>query len=155
MSMEDKITSDLKEAMLAKDAFRTSVLRSLKSAVTYAKVAPGSNDRGLPDDEVMQILAREAKKRQESADSFLKAGQPERADDELSEKNIIDAYLPAQLNEDELRGLIEEVVAKLDAAELSSKGTVGQVIGAVKAKAGPVADGAAIARLVQERLRQQ
>lgn len=147
--MEDKITADLKEAMLAKDVVRTSVLRSLKSAILYAKVAPGA--AGVGDDVVIILLAKEAKKRQESADSYLQAGQPERADDELAEKNIIEEYLPAQLSEDELRGLVEEAVAALPAV---SSQAMGQVIGVVKAKAGPAADGSLIARLVKERLAQ-
>jgi uncharacterized protein YqeY len=151
--MEDKIVADLKTAMLAKDAQRTSVLRSLKSAFIYAKVAPGANDEGsdgaLADDAVLAIIAKEAKKRQESADSYTKAGQQDRADEELAEKAIIEEYLPAQLSEDELKALIEEEVAKLEAASMQS---MGQVIGAVKAKAGPAADGALVARLVKERL---
>lgn len=147
--MEDKITADLKEAMLSKDVRRTSVLRSLKTAFTYAKVAPGASEGGMSDDAVIQILAKEAKKRQESADSYLQAGQPQRADDELAEKNIIEEYLPAQLSEDELLGLIEEAVAKLGQVTPQA---MGQVIGAVKAKAGPAADGGLIARLVKERL---
>ena len=148
--LEDRIMSDLKAAMLAKDTERTSVLRSIKSAVTYAKVAPGASEAGeLSEDTVLAILAKEAKKRQESADSYAKAGQPERAEAELSEKALIEEYLPAQLGEDELRALIEAEVAKLD--EVSPK-SMGQVIGAVKAQAGPSADGALIARLAKERL---
>lgn len=148
--MEDKITADLKQAMLAKDAVRTSVLRSLKSAILYAKVAPGADASAVAgDDAIVMLLAKEAKKRQESADSYLQAGQPERADDELTEKNIIEEYLPAQLSDDELLGVIEEEVAKLSAV---SPQAMGQVIGAVKAKAGPAADGGLIARLVKERL---
>jgi len=148
--MEDKIAADLKSAMLARDAQRTGVLRSLKSAFTYAKVAPGAAEDGtLADDAVLAIVAKEAKKRQESADSFTQAGQPDRAAEELAEKAIIEAYLPAQLSEDELKVLIEEEVAKLD--DVSPK-SMGQVIGAVKVKAGPAADGALVARLVKERL---
>ena len=147
--LEEKITADLKEAMLAKDSQRTSVLRSIKSAFTYAKVAPGAGDDGMSDDAIIVLLAKEAKKRQESADAFLKAGQPERADDELTEKNIIEEYLPQQLNQEELSGLIEEAVARLEAVTPQA---MGQVIGAVKAQAGPAADGGLIARLVRERL---
>lgn len=147
--MEDKISQDLKQAMLAKDATKVSVLRSLKSAFTYAKVAPGANPDGLSDEDVLTIVAKEAKKRQESADGFTQAGQPERAADELAEKAMIDAYLPAQLSEDELKGLIETAVAHLD--EISPK-AMGQVIGTVKQQAGPAADGALIAKLVKERL---
>jgi uncharacterized protein YqeY len=149
--MEDKITADLKEAMFAKDAQRTSVLRSIKSAITYVKVAPGASGESMSDDDIIVLLAKEAKKRQESADSYLKAGQPERADDELAEKNIIEEYLPGQLSEDDLRGVVEEEITKLAAVTPQA---IGQVIGAVKAKAGPAADGGLIARLVRERLGQ-
>jgi hypothetical protein len=103
----------------------------------------------MSDDAIIVLLAKEAKKRQESADAFLKAGQPERADDELTEKNIIEEYLPQQLNQEELSGLIEEAVARLEAVTPQA---MGQVIGAVKAQAGPAADGGLIARLVRERL---
>lgn len=147
---EDRIASDLKSAMLAKDAARTSVLRSLKSAFTYAKVAPGAADDGsLSDDVVISLVAKESKKRQESADAFVKAGQQDRADEELAEKAIIDEYLPAQLSEDEIVALVEAEIAKLDAPSMQS---MGQVIGAVKAQAGATADGGLIARLVKERL---
>jgi uncharacterized protein len=148
--MQDKINQDLKTAMLSKDVLRTSVLRSIKSAFIYAKTAPGANPSGeLTDEEVLVILAKEAKKRQESADSFVQAGQPDRAESELAEKTIIEEYLPAKLSEDEVKALIEEVVAGLD--EVSPK-AMGQVIGQVKAKAGPSADGGQIAQLVKQRL---
>lgn len=148
--MQDKINQDLKTAMLSKDVLRTSVLRSIKSAFIYAKTAPGADPSGqLTDDEVLTILAKEAKKRQESADSFEQAGQPDRAQEELAEKAIIEEYLPAKLSDDELKALINEVVAGLD--EVSPK-VMGQVIGQVKAKAGPAADGGQIAQLVKERL---
>lgn len=147
--MQDKITQDLKAAMLAKDALRTSVLRSIKSAFTYAAVAPGASSDSLDDAAVMTILAKEAKKRQESADSYVSAGMQDRADGELAEKAIIESYLPAQLSPAELEAVVDEVIAGLD--EVSPK-AMGQVIGQVKAKAGPAADGAMIAQLVKQRL---
>ena len=150
--MQDKINQDLKAAMLAKDIRRTSVLRSIKSAFIYAKTAPGADPSGeLSDEQLLPLLAKEAKKRQESADSFQKAGQGERASDELAEKSIIEEYLPAQLSEDELKALIDGVVASLDQVTPQA---MGQIIGQVKAKAGPAADGALIAKLVKERLSQ-
>jgi len=150
-TVEAQINQDLKQAMLAKDTVKLNVLRSIKSAFTYAKVAPGASAEALTDDEVMVLVAKEAKKRQESADSFMQAGQPERAEAELAEKAMIEVYLPAQLSESELRELIEIAVNGL--SEVSPK-AMGQVIGAVKAKAGPAADGSLIARLVKERLNQ-
>jgi uncharacterized protein YqeY len=150
--MQDKITQDLKAAMLSKDVLRTSVLRSIKSAFTYAAVAPGADGSGkVGDDAVLTILAKEAKKRQESADAYQKAGASERVEAELAEKAIIEEYLPAQLSEDEIRALVETAVSQLD--EVSPK-AMGQVIGQVKAQAGPGADGALIAKLVKERLTQ-
>ncbi len=154
--MEDKIAVDLKAAMIAKDVQRVSVLRSLKSAFIYAKVASGATDSNgqkpaLSEEALQMIVAKEAKKRQESADSFMTAGQPDRADVELAEKSMIDGYLPARLSQDEIQALVDDTVAKLD--EVSPK-AMGQVIGAVKAAAGPTADGALIAKLVKERLSQ-
>ncbi len=154
--MEDKIAVDLKAAMIAKDAQRVSVLRSLKSAFTYAMVASGAvNSDGekpaLSEEALQTIVAKEAKKRQESADSFMTAGQPDRADVELAEKAMIDAYLPAKLSQEEIQAMVDDAVANLDEVSMKS---MGQVIGAVKAKAGPAADGALIARLVKERLSQ-
>ena len=147
--MEDKITQDLKQAMLAKDATKVSVLRSIKSAFIYAKVAPGAAGGPLSDETLLALIAKEAKKRQESADSYTAANQLERAADELAEKAIIDGYLPAQLTEAELIELVAAEVAKLP--EVSPK-AMGSVIAAVKQQAGPAADGALIARLVKERL---
>ncbi len=150
--MQDKIAQDLKAAMLSKDVLRTSVLRSIKSAFTYAAVAPGADGTGvIADDAVLAILAKEAKKRQESAEAYKKAGSDERVEQELAELAIIEEYLPAKLSESELRALVETVVATLD--EVSPK-AMGQVIGQVKAQAGPGADGGLIAKLVKERLSQ-
>jgi hypothetical protein len=152
MMMEDKISQDLKTAMLAKDAQKVSVLRSIKSAFTYVKVAPGyipDSSGSLSDETVMTILAKEAKKRQESADGYVQAGQSEGANAELAEKAIIEAYLPARLSEEEIRVLVADSIAELE--EVSPK-MMGQVITSVKKKAGPTADGSLIARLVKEGL---
>lgn len=138
--------------MLSKDVLRTSVLRSIKSAFTYAAVAPGADGSGIiGDDAVLTILAKEAKKRQESAEAYKKAGSDERVQQELAELAIIEDYLPAKLSQAELQVLVETVVAGLD--EVSPK-AMGQVIGQVKAQAGPAADGGLIAKLVKERLSQ-
>ncbi len=156
--MEEKIAIDLKAAMIAKDALRVSVLRSLKSAFTYAKVAPkttiGKNgDDKLDDGALTALIAKEAKKRQESADSFVAAGQPDRAESELAEKAIIDAYLPTPLSGEELQQVVDAAIAQLDEGSRNPK-AMGQVMSVVKSKAGPSADGSLIARLVKERLSQ-
>jgi uncharacterized protein YqeY len=149
MSLEAKLQADLKTAQLARDEQTVSVLRMLKSTLLYAKVAAGSRDEEMPDKQVEEILAKEAKKRQESADLFKQGGNDAKAADELQEKAIIERYLPTQLTEDQILELIDAAIAALGA---TTPAQMGQVIGAVKAKAGTTADGGIIARLAKERL---
>ena len=147
--LEQKLEQDIKTALLAGDSQRVSVLRGLKATLLNVKVATGKRDSGLSDEEVLAAFAKESKKRQESAELYKQGGDQGRADAELAEKAIIDAYLPAQMSEAELGQLIDEVI-KQSAA--SGPQAMGQVIGQVKAKAGATAEGAVIARLVKEKL---
>jgi uncharacterized protein YqeY len=147
--LEDKLEQDIKEALLSGDSSRTLTLRQIKSVLLNAKVASGKRESGLSDEEVLPILAKEAKKRQESADLYLQGGSQERAEAELAEKTIIEAYLPAQLSEQEISKLIDDAIAENGAHDPQ---TMGLIIGRVKKLAGPTADGGTIARLVKERL---
>lgn len=147
MTYKEQITTDLKTALLGGDKERVEVLRGLKSAILYEEVARGLRDDGLPEEDIQRILAKESKKRQESADLYIQGGSQERADSELAEKAIIDTYLPAQLGEDDVRKLVDEVSAELGGL---SKQTMGAAIAAVKQKSGGAADGALVARLVKE-----
>jgi len=147
--LEDKLEQDLKAALLAKDAQRVSVLRGLKSVLLNVKVAEGKRDSGLKDEEVQKILAKEAKKRQESADLYKQGGDKDRTNAELAEKAIIEEYLPEQLSEEALARLVDGAIAATGAKEQKD---MGKVIGAVRAKAGAGADGAVIARLAKEKL---
>lgn len=152
MSFKEKIDQDLKAALLGGDKERASVLRGIKSAVLYEEVAKGVRGDGLPDDEILAILNKEAKKRQESADLYVRGGNQEKADAELAEKKIIEEYLPAALTEDEINGLIDEAAAENGPV---TKETMGATIAAVKQKSGGAADGATVARLVRERISSQ
>jgi uncharacterized protein YqeY len=147
--LEQKLEQDIKSAMLSGNAQRVSVLRQVKSVLLNAKVASGKRESGLSDEEVLPILAKEAKKRQESADLYRQGGNQERADAELAEKAIIEEYLPAQLSEQEIIELVEKVIAEKDVTDMSS---MGLVIGEVKKRAGPSADGGIIAGVVKEHL---
>ena len=128
MSLEATLDRDLKAAMLDRNEQTVSTLRMLKSTLLYAKVAAGSRDTGLDDDTVIGILSKEAKKRQESADLFKQGGNDEKAAAELAEKAIIEKYLPAQMSEEDVRKLVEEVVSNLGDADPSK---MGQIIGQV------------------------
>jgi uncharacterized protein YqeY len=148
-TIKEKLAADLKASMLAGDAERLSVVRALKSVITYAEVAAGAREGGLSDDEIIPLFARESKKRSESAELYVKGGAQDKADKELAEKNIIDEYLPAQLSDEELTKIIDATIAEMGVSDMSK---MGQVIGAVKSKAGAAADGSIIAKLVKERL---
>ncbi len=149
MSVSKDIDADLKTAMLAGDKTLATTLRGLKSVILYEEVAKGLRDTGLDDDAVIVLLSKEAKKRQESADLYIQGGNQVKADEELTEKAVIEKYLPAQMSEDELLTIIEEAIQSTGATSMQQ---MGQVIGVVKAKAGSTADGGRIAQLVKEKL---
>jgi uncharacterized protein YqeY len=147
--LEQQLEQDIKAALLARDSVKATTLRGLKATLLNEKVAQGKRESGLTDEEVYPILAKQAKQRQESADLFKQGGNQEKAEAELVEKAIIEAYLPQQLNETEIVKLIDQVIAQTGANGMQA---MGQVIGAVKAKTGASADGSVIARLVKEKL---
>ena len=149
--LEQQIEQDLKTALLGGDAARVSTLRMVKSTLLNLKVANGTRDVGLKDEEVLGVLGKEAKKRQESADMYTQAGDQTRANAELAEKAIIDAYLPAQASEAEITQAVDEAIAATGA---SGPAGMGPVIGQVKAKFGAGADGGVIARIAKEKLAQ-
>jgi hypothetical protein len=150
MGLRQQLDDDVKAALLVGDSLRTETLRGLKSVILYADVAAKKRDSGgIPDDEILGLFAKEAKKRQESADLYVKGGSQERADKELTEKAIIESYLPEQLSDEELAKLVDAAIAEQGAEGMQA---MGKVIGAVKAEVGNSADGSVIARLVKERL---
>lgn len=149
MSLEERIDTDLKSALLSRDAAKVETLRGLKSVILYAKVAAGGRDTVLSDDQLIALLAKESKKRQESIDLYKRGGSEERAQKEANEKELIDAYLPAQLTEEEITKHIDAAMSELEAQDMSA---MGKVIAAVKQKTQGTADGAVVARLVKERL---
>lgn len=139
----------MKAALLGGDRFVGETLRGLKAAILNEEVATGKRDEGLTDEEIEKIIAREVKKRNESAMIYEQNGRPELADPERKEAAILVAYLPTQLSEDEIRQLAKLVIEAVDNVGPS---VMGQVIGAVKAKVGNTADGATVARVVKELL---
>jgi uncharacterized protein YqeY len=149
MSLKERIDADLKTAMLARDAFRTDTLRGLKAAILNEEVAKGARETGLGDDAIEQLIAREAKKRDEAANLFEQGGNQVSADKERAEKVLLSEYLPEQLSEEDIKKLVDTAVAEIKPEGMKD---MGRVIGAVKAKAGNSADGALIAKLVKDSL---
>src|ERR1035441_4283254 len=131
MSIKDRIEQDLKTALLARDAETVSALRNIKTAIQYAEVDRGLRDKGLSDPEAIEILQREAKKRQESADLYEQGHNPSKAMQELNEKQLIEKYLPAQLSDEKINQLIHESLNTIGKNDMSA---IGQVIAAVRQK---------------------
>jgi len=146
VSLKETISNDIKAALLSGNCFRGEVLKNFKAAMLNEEVAKNKRETGLEDNEIEQLLAREIKKRNESAEIYEKSGRQDLADNELAEKEILAEYMPKQLDESEIKKVVDEVIASMDSPNM------GQVIGVVKSKLGNSADGSAIARIVKESL---
>lgn len=149
MALKGQIDNDLKAALLGGDRLSATVLRSLKAVILDEEVAKGKREEGLDDASIEQLIAREVKKRNESATIFESAGRMELVENEKSEAAILIKYLPAQADKDEIRAAINSLKSELGISEMNQ---MGQLIGAVKSKFGNGADGALIAKLVKESL---
>ncbi len=147
--LEKRIEQDLKTALLSGDRITTETLRGVKSALLYFKVEKGKREEGLSEEDEISVLKKEAKKRTDSAELYLKGGREDKAEAELNEKKIIDQYLPAEMADEELIRLIEESIKEENATDISA---MGKVIASVKQKSAGQADGSKIASLVKERL---
>jgi len=149
MTVQQRVDSDLKEAMRAKNATRLNVLRMLKSALKYAAIAKSDAEAELSDVEAVQVIRKQAKQRQDSIESFQKGGRAELADKEKEELAILNAYLPQAMSPDELGKVVRETIAELGA---TSKGQMGAVMKALQAKVGGRADGKTLSSEVQKQL---
>lgn len=147
MTISERLTVDLKAAMLSGDKTLATTLRGLKSTILYAEVAAGKRDEGLDDTAIIELFAKEAKKRQESADLFTQGGNAEKAAAELEEKKVIERYLPAQMSDKELDQVVSACAQEFTDLTASD---MGKLIGKVKAKVGASADGARIAAAVKK-----
>lgn len=149
MALKQRIQDDMKAALLGGDRFVGETLRNLKAAILNEEVAQGKRDEGLDDQTIEQIIAREVKKRHESAGLYEQNDRAESAAEERAEAEVLSRYLPKQLSEDEVKAIVDTKIAELGATDAKM---MGQVIGAVKQVVGNTADGALIAKLVKEAL---
>ena len=147
----ERLQHDLSTAMKAANDAEKSTLRLAIAAVKNAAVA-GNQAIVLNDDQVIAVLQAEAKKRVEAADIYKEAGRAEAEASERAELAVLERYLPARMSEAELANIIQEEIAAAAAQGAMGAKAMGQVVKAVRAKAGPAADGAAIAALVKNAL---
>lgn len=147
-ALKDRLRGDLTAAMKARDEVRVRTLRMALTSVTREEVA-GKSARELSDDEVIQVLTREAKRRREAADAFAAAGREEQAAAELAEGAVLDAYLPAQLSDGELGVL---VAAAIEETSADSPRALGQVMKVLSPRVAGRAEGARVVAEVRRQL---
>ena len=149
MTISERIDSDLKDAMRAKEAGKLGVLRMLKSAMKYAAIEKSGAEGQLDDAEAMQVIRKQVKQRQDSIESFEKGGRPELATKEKEELAMLSAYLPQQMNGDELAAAVREAIAEVGA---TSRAQMGAVMKALQTKLAARADGKTLSQEVQRQL---
>ncbi|HVY10601.1 MAG TPA: GatB/YqeY domain-containing protein [Mycobacteriales bacterium] len=148
MSLKERLRTDMTAAMKARDELRTATLRMVLTAITNEEVA-GKAARELSDDEVLKVVAREAKKRREAAEAFDGGGRPELAERERAEGGVLDEYLPEQLGDEELAGLVRAAIESTGAADVQA---MGQVMKVVQPQVAGRAEGGRIAAEVRKQL---
>ena len=148
MNLFDKVSGDIKTAMLARDKVRLEALRGIKKEFLEAKTAKGG-DGELHDDKALQILQKMVKQRKESAQMFIDANRPELAEDELAQCKVIERYLPAMMTEEELTAALTEIIAQVGA---TGPQDMGKVMGVATKQLAGRAEGKAINLKVRELL---
>jgi uncharacterized protein len=149
MTLSQRVDSDLKDAMRAKDATKLGVLRMLKSAMKYAAIEKAGADAEMSDADAVQVIRKQVKQRQDSIESFEKGGRPELAAKEKEELNLLNAYLPQQMSAEDLSKIVRETITELNA---SSKAQMGAVMKALQAKIAGRADGKTLSQEVARQL---
>jgi uncharacterized protein YqeY len=147
MSLEEKILSDYKEAMKARDQLKSSVLNFLRADLM--NVAVSKKKAKLDDGEVIPVIKKQIKQRQDSIEQFTKGGRSEMAQKETQEMQILKKYLPPELSLDEIKKIIEEAISVTGACGMKD---MGKLMKEVNAKVAGQADGKLISDLVRERL---
>ena len=149
--LKDRLQSDLTASIKARDEMKSGTIRMVLAAITTEEVA-GKEARELTDDDVVTVLGREAKKRKEAAEAYDDAGRAELADKERAELVIIEAYLPEQMSEDEVRAIVEAAVAEVAASGAEGGKAMGAVMKIVQPQVKGRADGSQVAALVKSAL---
>ena len=144
-TLKARLQHDLHDSMRARDKVRSGTLRMVLTAITNAEVA-GDEARELSDDEVLKVVAKEAKKRKEASAAYRDAKRPELADTEDAELVVLEEYLPAQLGDDELREIVERAVASTGATGMPQ---MGLVMKTAQTEVAGRADGGRVAAIVR------
>ena len=148
-SLDEAVNSDMKSAMRERDKVSLNTLRALKSAITNASIQKSGAGTELEEAEIVSIIRKQIKQRQDSIDQFEKAGRDELASNEKLEINILEKYLPAAMSDDEIIAAVESAISESGA---ESKKDMGKVMQLLQQKTGGRADGKKLSQEVMKRL---
>ena len=146
MSLIATIEDELKDAMKARDAERRDALRLILNSL---KSSEKELQRPLSDDEELQVLQRERKKRIEAADAFRAGGREEQAESEENELAVLEEFMPEPLSEDEIEEIVDDAIAEVGATSMSD---LGRVMADVMPQIAGRADGSVVSQIVREKL---
>ena len=144
--MIEEIDDELKDAMRARDAERRDTLRLILNAL---KNSEKELQRPLSEEEELQVLQRERKRRVEAAEAFRKGGREEQAEDEEYELEVLEDYMPDPLSDDDLEDIVDDVIAEVGATSMRD---FGRVMADVMPQVSGRADGSAVSQIVREKL---
>lgn len=147
-----QLQEELKQAMLAKDEVKKSVLRMLLSAINYYEIQKGGAGYEATDEDVLAVVQKEVKQRKDSIEQFTAGNRKDLADKETGELKLLENYLPEQMSEEEIKKLVDEAIAQTGA---SSPADMGKVMGALMPKTKGKADGGLVSKIVKEKLSSQ
>ena len=147
--LENQIQSDIKAAMIAKDAVALTSIRAIKAAILLAKTSEGGAKESLEDEEVIKIIGKLVKQRKESAAIYSQQNREDLAQNELAEAKVMEKYLPKSLSEEEVEAAVKEIIAQSGA---SSMADMGKVMGVATKKLAGAADGRVISTIVKKLL---
>jgi uncharacterized protein YqeY len=147
MSVQDQISNDIKEAMKARNVDKLAALRAVKSAIMLEATKEGNTI--ISDEVSLSLIAKLVKQRKDSATIFTEQNRPDLAVDEVNQLAYLEGYLPAQMGEEEVRKIVQEVIARVGA---SSPADMGKCMGPLMGRLNGKADGSLISKLVKEEL---
>ncbi|HPQ09175.1 MAG TPA: GatB/YqeY domain-containing protein [Bacteroidia bacterium] len=145
MQLEEQIMSEIKKSMLAKDSKRLEALRAIKNVIIMVKTSP----EGFSDENVIKTIQKEVKKRKETAELYKQQNRPDLAEVELYQASVMEEFLPKQLNDDELKSILEKIIQEVGA---SSPADMGKVMGKATKELAGKADNSRISAMVKQLL---
>ncbi|MFM6928240.1 MAG: GatB/YqeY domain-containing protein [Bdellovibrio sp.] len=147
MEIRDKISADVKAAMIAKESLKLGALRMLQAAIKNREIDMRPDP--ITPEEVMNVVKKLAKQRKESIDQFQQAGRQDLVDQETAELKVLEVYLPAQMGREQVEALVTEVIAALGAKTVKD---MGPVMKEVIAKSGGAADNKLVSEIIKAKL---